>query len=288
MPEPAVACPVCRSLATAPYFADAAVRLRRCRACGLKFQHPMPTPEALAALYGDAYYEEHYPQRVLACQKRLFADRLDRLAGLAAGGLSPVLEVGVGRGMFLAAARDRGLACQGLDISPAAAGAIAARLGLPVHVGLLDDLAPPGDGFGCVHMNHVLEHMPDPAAALAQAARLLRPGGVLYVEVPRQSNLLNRLSGLAAGGEFGFAYFPGHLYFFSEPALRRLLEQAGLTVAASGIEGMAAPHRFVRGVHYASPVAHAVKIVAGGLRLERILGGGNLFAVALRAGAARA
>lgn len=283
MPESAVACPVCRSPATAPYFEDATVRLRRCRACGLKFQSPMPTPEALAGLYVDSYYEETYPERVLDCQKRLFADRLERLAGLSRGGLAPVLEVGVGRGMFLAAALERGLACQGLDISPVAAEAIAARLGVPVHVGLLSDLTPPEGGFGCVHMNHVLEHMPDPAGALAAVARLLRPGGLLSVEVPRQSNLLNRLSGLAGGGEFGFSYFPGHLYLFSESSLRLLLGRAGFDVLDAGIAGMAAPYRFVRGVHYASLPAHLVKVVAGGLRLERLLGGGNLYAVARRA-----
>ncbi|UJX42043.1 class I SAM-dependent methyltransferase [Desulfovibrio sp. JY] len=285
MSDASISCPVCGAHDTTAYYADAQVRLRRCRACGLKFQAPLPTPEALAALYARDYYETCYPTRVLACQERLFAARLERLERLAGGeGLAPVLEVGVGRGMFLEAARQRGLLCQGLDIAPVAADMVSARLGVPVHVGEMVELSAPGSGFGCVHMNHVLEHMPDPGGALVQAARLLRPGGLLYVEVPRQSNLLNLLSGMVAGGEFGFSYFPGHLYLFSTRSLALLVTRAGLSPLVCTIEGMAAPHRFVRGVHYASPLAHLIKGAAGGLRLERLLGGGNLLVVARKGG----
>lgn len=275
------ACPVCRGGRIVPY-STGPVRLWRCASCGLKFQNPLPDPEALAALYDGGYYDALYPEHQLAEQKKLFLRRLEGLESLVGGDRLDVLEVGSGRGVFLEAALERGHRITAQDISPEAVAAIRARLGLPAVAGRIEDIGLPAASFDLVHMNHVLEHIPDPAGALREIHRLLRPGGVAYVEVPRQSNLLNRLSGLLAGREFGFTYHPGHLYLFSAASLARLMTDCGLPPARLAIEGMSAPHRFVRGVHYHSLAAHLVKLVAGGIRLERWLGGGNLVAVGVK------
>lgn len=255
-----------------------------CGSCGLKFQHPMPDATGLAAIYDGGYYDALYPEHQLEEQKRLFAHRLSRLEPLAGGGPLRILEVGSGRGVFLEAALELGHLVTGQDISSDATSAISRRLGATVLTGPLEALRLPGSAFDLVHMNHVLEHIPDPGRALREIARILRPGGVLYVEVPRQSNILNKLSGLMAGKEFGFTYHPGHLYLFSPQSLKKLMTDSGLPPVSVSIEGMAAPHRFVRGVHYHSAVAHLVKAVAGGLRLERCLGGGNLVGVSVKPG----
>ena len=128
-------------------------------------------------------------------------------------------------------------------------------------------------------MNHVLEHIPNLDQAVAKIRDFLAPGGIFYCEVPRQSNLLNSLSGIMSSQDFGFTYHPGHIYLFSKKALIMLLSRHGLKPEYVRIEGMADAHRFVRGVHYQSYLAHAVKVAAGGLRLERWLGGGNLVSI---------
>lgn len=277
-------CPVCSRERVRPYYSGPGLDLYRCAGCALKFRWPVPSPEALAALYSEEYYDQTYPERILEEEKKLFLSRIDRLERLHGAPIKRVFEIGTGRGLFLAAARERGLDCAGQDVSRAAADHAEKISGVKVHCGPLETIDAAQGNFDLVHMNHVLEHIPDPLAALGRAGRLLRPGGLFYCEVPRQSNLLNRLSSLMAGGDFGFTYFPGHLYLFSRDSLGRLFDQAGFDVLESGIEGMAAPHRFVRGVHYASPVAHLVKLVAGGLRLERVLGGGNLYVAARKPG----
>jgi 2-polyprenyl-3-methyl-5-hydroxy-6-metoxy-1,4-benzoquinol methylase len=242
----------------------------------------MPGAEELAAIYDGGYYDELYPEHQFAEQKRLFANRLSWLEPMAGGGRLRILEVGSGRGVFLEAALERGHDVTGQDLSEAAVAAIRARHGVQAERGALEELRLPGASYDLVHMNHVLEHIPDPGRVLREIRRLLKPGGVLYVEVPRQSNLLNRLSGLMAGKQFGFTYHPGHLYLFSPASLKRLLTAGGLPPALMRIEGMAAPHRFVRGVHYHGALAHLIKTVAGGLRMERWLGGGNLVAAAIK------
>lgn len=271
-----ITCPVCQASVHAVYF-PGPPPLTRCSNCGLIFQNPMPDAAALAALYDGDYYEAIYPERILAEQKRMFGHRLERLERLVGrGGPLNVLEIGSGRGLFLEAAQERGHTVTGQDISVAAVKALKDRLNVPVHCGPVESLHLPHGGFDVIHANHVLEHIPDPGATLAALRLLLSPRGVLYVEVPRQSNLLNKLSGMFAGKEFGFTYHPGHLYLFSPLSLKLLLQRQGLSPMAARIEGMADPHRFVRGVHYHSLMAHLVKTVAGGLRLERLLGGGNL------------
>lgn len=271
-------CPVCVSKNIMEYYSGSP-RLVLCRTCGLKYQDPMPDADGLAAIYGSGYYDELYPEHQFAEQKRLFEHRLSQLEPLVGAGALDVLEVGSGRGVFLEAAMARGHRVTAQDISQDAVDAIRQRLGIPAMAGPLESLGLASGAFDLVHMNHVLEHIPDPARTLREIRRVLRPGGILYVEVPRQSNLLNRLSGIMAGSEFGFTYHPGHLYLFSPESLKKLMTDCGLAPCTVRIEGMAAPHRFVRGVHYQSPVAHMVKLVAGSLRLERLLGGGNLVAV---------
>jgi SAM-dependent methyltransferase len=51
--------------------------------------------------------------------------------------------------------------------------------GLDTRLGLTQELDLPSGGFDVVSAIEVLEHVPDPDALIAEAARLLRPGGEL-------------------------------------------------------------------------------------------------------------
>jgi hypothetical protein len=72
-------------------------------------------------------------------------------------------------------------------------------------------------------MNHVIEHVIDPAAMLHQARRLLRPGGHVVGQLPTRSSWEARLFGRRWGGY----HFPRHLQAFSRSGLQRLLESVG-------------------------------------------------------------
>jgi SAM-dependent methyltransferase len=97
-----------------------------------------------------------------------------------------VLDCGCGMGFYLMAI-DRlwDVRLVGLDSDPQ-------RLGQAEQLGIRADLVqgdaqrlPFEDGsFDSVLMTEVLEHLPDDAGALAEVARVLRPGGVLAVSVP--------------------------------------------------------------------------------------------------------
>ncbi|HET7721503.1 MAG TPA: class I SAM-dependent methyltransferase, partial [Acidimicrobiales bacterium] len=88
-------------------------------------------------------------------------ERLDRLAGAG-----PVLDLGCGRGYWMQDLAQRGVPAVGVEHDPQRA-RLAARYG-PVVAGDAAHLPLAGASVGVVWCLHVLHHLPDPAAVLAE------------------------------------------------------------------------------------------------------------------------
>jgi len=98
---------------------------------------------------------------------------------------SPILDAGCGTGLNL---RHLPAGSTGIDINPRNIALIRSRL--PSHNVVEGDIeAMPFEAraFGTVLCTEVLEHVPDPAAAIREFRRVLRPGGVLIGSVPARS-----------------------------------------------------------------------------------------------------
>ncbi len=96
-----------------------------------------------------------------------------------------ILDAGCGTGLNL---RHLPKGSVGVDINPRNVALLKKRL--PEHVVLEGDVEhlPFEDGqFGTVLCTEVIEHIPDPARALAEFRRVLQPGGVLIGSVPARS-----------------------------------------------------------------------------------------------------
>jgi ubiquinone/menaquinone biosynthesis C-methylase UbiE len=99
--------------------------------------------------------------------------------GVIGGPGESLLDVGCGTGSFLARLRTSGHhgPLTGLDSSPAAARACAAVPGVRAVTGDAVRLPFPDGAFDVVTARHMLYHVSDVRAALAEARRVLRVGG---------------------------------------------------------------------------------------------------------------
>jgi SAM-dependent methyltransferase len=108
----------------------------------------------------------------------------------------------------------------GLDVDRAAL-AKAEALGIePVEANVEDPLPFPDRSFDAVVAGELLEHLRFPEALVAEARRVLRPGGVLVGSVPNAFRLQSRLRFLRGRPPEDD---PTHLHLFSPSELRALL-----------------------------------------------------------------
>jgi 2-polyprenyl-3-methyl-5-hydroxy-6-metoxy-1,4-benzoquinol methylase len=153
---------------------------------------------------------------------------LDVLKTLARStGAREIHEVGCGEGHLSTLLAAEGWHVRGSDLSPAAIAearrqASAKGLAVSFAVGDLYDLDPVRDGAELVVCCEVLEHLPDPALALAILKRLARPH--LIVSVPREP--LWRGLNFARGKYWrDLGNTPGHLQHWSTSGFLALLQE---------------------------------------------------------------
>jgi 2-polyprenyl-6-hydroxyphenyl methylase/3-demethylubiquinone-9 3-methyltransferase len=116
-----------------------------------------------------------------------------------------VVDLGCGGGLLAVPLAEAGARVLGIDLARTALRAGRAR-GSTTFLPLAGDLtrSPVGDGIAdVVLLADVLEHVPEPAAAVREAARLLRPGGHLFVNTIDRSPRA-RLLAITLGEGLGF------------------------------------------------------------------------------------
>jgi SAM-dependent methyltransferase len=141
-----------------------------------------------------------------------------------------MLDVGCGKGQIGGPFADAGWHVVGIDPSPEACAAAAAR-GIEARQGTLASASlATEERFDVVVFHHSLEHSTDPAADLRRAAEALRPGGQILISVPNFGGWQARL--------FRSSWFhldlPRHRTHFTPMGLGLALERAGLAAEAVG------------------------------------------------------
>jgi 2-polyprenyl-6-hydroxyphenyl methylase/3-demethylubiquinone-9 3-methyltransferase len=186
------------------------IAYRRCVACGLVFTDAFDDwshDDFRAHIYNDAYPQVD-PDSVGARPVNNAA-RFARTFAVARAELE-VLDYGGGEGRFAAEMRAAGFACETYDpIYPAAGGR-------------------PDHRFGLVTTFETLEHLPDPAAGVADIAALTADDGAVLMTTLVQPADFDRL---------GMAWWyigprNGHVTLFSRQALAILWARVGFKLAS--------------------------------------------------------
>ncbi|MBX6390621.1 MAG: class I SAM-dependent methyltransferase [Frankia sp.] len=164
------------------------------------------------------------------------------------------LDCGCGAGDNARLLTQRGWRVTGVTIDPAEGAAAAAHCaavvladltaGLPFAAGEGTPAGDPAPGaaagpFDLVVLSHVLEHLADPAALLAEARRVLAPGGRIAVALPNVLHYRQRAEFLRGRFEYTETGLMDatHLRFFTVTSARRLVESAGLAIRAQRATG---------------------------------------------------
>lgn len=163
----------------------------RCRTCGLISVRNPPSEDALRDMYSDDKSFQHFAEMMQNDKVRLRHQRalleiktmLGATSTDSSSSLSRLFDTGAGAGDFLSEARKAGFEVYGNEFSTSAIQLAWEQYRIRLDSGSLeqDDRR---DYFDAVTMWGLLEHVREPMDVLAQATRLLRPGGVLYIYTP--------------------------------------------------------------------------------------------------------
>jgi SAM-dependent methyltransferase len=189
----------------------------------------MPSAADLAALYSEDYRlvlnagEAPTPDYVAFMDLRARSQR-DFVEAAIARRIegARVLDVGCGGGSLLAAFAGEGNHLTGYEPDRSMSRFAAERLpAASVAPEFFDPERYAGEPFDLITFSHVYEHVPDPVGFLSALLRLLRPGGLVFLEVPNDPPMAVR--------EQIHAPLRGklHLSFFVPETLRAAIAAAG-------------------------------------------------------------
>ncbi len=203
------------------------IHYERCGGCSVVMRNPrMPDVARL-----DAYEEDELkPQQTVVTEKnrrhyRVMLKRLARLPGChhERGDERRLFDFGCGAGGLLTEASAAGWKVMGLELSRPLAEFVEKTHGIEVFQGLATDPALASERFDAVVSTQVFEHLTDPRQTLRALGRILRPGGLMLIEVPNLDHLRERL-------RRGATMDDSHIFCWSSKSLPALLEREGFEV----------------------------------------------------------
>lgn len=232
--------------------------LHRCPQCGLGMCNPQPSDAELAEIYNADYYAQfghgsssaeaglarikrdtyvrflRQAEKLIAADQAQTENRLSRAGQVSTrpshGHRPRLLDIGCGLGYSLLGGQARGWDVAGLEPHGLAGAGLPRELACRIIRGRLDNLDAsdrPADvslrDFDLVSMIDVIEHVRDPVATVRQAAKLLRPGGVLMVAT-------NSLASRGARSPGWVHFHRAHLWYFSPATLSAVVAAAGIKV----------------------------------------------------------
>ena len=204
---------------TTKEFGTALGNIVRCPECGHMQLDRFPSEEELDAAYADAASDAYVEEE--AGQRYSFGSVLDRIERYAPR-RGRLLDVGCWVGFLLDEAGKRGWDCVGIEPSTFASEFARERLGLDVRTEeLFTANLEPGE-FDVIVMGDVLEHLTQANAALERIAELLRPGGLIALELPDAGSRVARL----LGGRW-WSVIPTHIHYFTRDSVATMLRRHG-------------------------------------------------------------
>ena len=237
-------CPLCHQPVSRDFpiyyeFNSRKYQAKECSACSFVFLDPRLTAGELQLLYSDEYFlhdgadfgahsATDYETAAIKGSIK-FPEILGWIRRFKPSG--EFFEIGSGMGYFLDFARKQGYSVNGIEYAELGVRTAREKFGLDVRRGSFEELAPEPGKYDVIFMGDVLEHLIQPLEMLAKAHSMLKPSGVVALEVP---SMFNSLTGRVA--TIGMRLLrtkkkmplpPYHVNEFTPKTLRTIIERAG-------------------------------------------------------------
>jgi len=201
----------------------------RCQLCTARLIDPIPPSNILSQHYRKGIYSKSSGRLSWLVDfvfSRLYDYRLREIQKHKFLTANNLLDIGCGKGRFMAHALHRGWKVEGTDTAPVQVSAAQERYNLKISHGEVWEIGFPDNFYTVVTAWHVLEHLEDPNKVVAEIKRILAPGGIFVCEVPYYDSWQARI-----GRNKWFQLDPPrHLIHYNLPSLNNLLGQHQLEI----------------------------------------------------------
>ncbi|HVF55398.1 MAG TPA: class I SAM-dependent methyltransferase [Pyrinomonadaceae bacterium] len=209
----------------------------RCGKCDLIFPNPMPVPVGGMNQHYSGEADDYFKNHDSDVKEDIYLT-LIRQGEALVGGKGRLLDIGAGRGEFLRVAQREGWTTTGIEPSDSFAAYAERYTGAEIRRQPVEECGFAPASFDLVNLGGVLEHLYNPDETIREIARVLRPGGALFVDVPNEMGLYFRVGNLYQklrlrrwSVNLSPTFDPYHVFGFNAKSLRALLAKHELRVA---------------------------------------------------------
>lgn len=182
-----------------------------------------------------ALFYKNYPSHEKSLKKKigLLSKINDYITGFeivdkffSEGHFKKVLDFGCGGGAFMSELRERSFDVYGVEFEDSLVSKLESEFGQN-HIKVTSKISDfPKNFFDVIFLNHVIEHLPNPAESLSSLFLLLKEGGNIIIATPN----IDSLGHLIFQSRWRGLEVPRHRFIFSSKSLRVILEKSGLVV----------------------------------------------------------
>lgn len=205
----------------------------QCPQCGFIYTNPRASdPASENAEAFEERLEKYIEKSFAAKTQRIYRSKLRQFQPYRV--TNRLLEIGANVGGFLYQARQQEWEPVGVEPVEACADYGRRTHGLNIIPRTLEQAGLPSDHFDVVYSNAVFEHLASPSRVLQEVHRVLRPGGVVYIDTVNYDSYTQRL----IGAGWKLLDPRAHLSLFTPTTLPQFCEQARLVVLRVSTHGV--------------------------------------------------
>lgn len=238
-------CPLCGSQKASVAYQFEHFSILTCKKCGLQRRNLKLDQKERQKLYSKHYFVTEQKEYFAPCLKDLqkednrikdFSSRLAQLDNLLTAKTKKLLDIGCATGTFIKLAQEKNWQVQGIDISKFAID-LAKKEGLKAQVFSLENFPIPHNKFNAITAWEVVPNFENPNLGFQKIAAMLKPNGVVAIQLTVVDSLLFFLSDLLYRLSFGQLKFfiangypINHTCHFSRKTLKKFLAKYNLKI----------------------------------------------------------